>query len=391
MRQLALTGGVVLTPFHLIEDAVILIEGKKIKAVGEKDSLTIPDGYREISLEGLLVAPGFIDQHLHGGGGAEVMDGSAEALAEIARSHATHGTTAFLATTMGGSRDQLVSVAKAFVALKEYNYKGARCLGLHLEGPFIAPRYAGILLTSNIRNASIEEMMTLQRLSGGNIKMVTMAPETPGVLEMVQGLAGQNIICSIGHSDADFVTAKQAVDFGFRCVAHCYNRIRPFHHREPGALGVALTDDRLSIELIVDPSHLHPNAVEMAWRLKGPEKVILVSDAMAPSGLIDGKYDSSVGELNLANERLTDSLGRLAGSVVPLNEAVKNLLDYTGCELTDAFRTVTYNPARLLGINKHKGSLYPGKDADLVALTPQFEVVMTMVEGEIISGLISVE
>jgi N-acetylglucosamine-6-phosphate deacetylase len=292
---------------------------------------------------------------------------------------------------MAGSRDQLVSAAKACDALKRSNYKGARCIGLHLEGPFIAPRYAGVHLASNIRNASLEEVMTLQRLSGGSIKMVTMAPEIPGVLEILGNLVAQNIICSIGHSDADFDTVKQAVDNGFRCVTHCYNRIRPFHHREPGAVGVALTDQRLTVELIVDEHHLHPNAVELAWRMKGPEKIVLVSDAMAPAGLIDGTYPSTIGELTLEGERLTDSLGRLAGSVVSLNQAVKNLLDYTGCELTDAFRTVTYNPAKLLGINKQKGSLYPGKDADIVALTPQFEVVMTMVEGEIISGLISVE
>ncbi|HOP75732.1 MAG TPA: N-acetylglucosamine-6-phosphate deacetylase [Bacillota bacterium] len=391
MGQLALTGAVVLTPFVMIEDAVILINGKRIKALGSRDRVEIPADYREISLDGYLIAPGLIDQHVHGCGGAEVMSGKADALRDMARFQAVHGVTSFLATTMSGSRDQLVAVARAYHELQEDNYKGARCLGLHLEGPYLSNRFSGIHSPYHLRSATLEEVTTLNRISGNGIKMVTMAPEVPGVLELAKELSNAGIICSIGHSDADYATAQKAVDEGFSCVTHCFNGVRPFHHREPGVVGVALTDDRLRIELIADEHHLHPNTVMLAWKMKGFERIILVSDAMAPAGLVDGNYNTAMGELSLVDGRLTDSMGRLSGSAITLEQAVKNFWDYTGCELTDAFRAATYNPARLLGINKRKGSLYPGKDADLIVLTPQLDVVMTMVEGEIISGIIAVD
>jgi len=391
LDQLALTGAVVLTPFVMIEDAVILIKGKRIKALGSRDKVEIPPDYRELSLDGYLIAPGLIDQHVHGGGGAEVMSGRANDLRDMARFHAVHGVTSFLATTISGSNEQLISVAQAYRELQEYEYKGARCLGLHLEGPYLSYRASGIHTSYHLRNADMEEIMALNRISGNAVKMMTMAPEIPGVPELAKVLSEEGIICSIGHSDANYATALKAVDDGFSCVTHCFNGSRPFHHREPGVTGVALTDDRLRIELIADEHHLHPNTVMLAWKMKGPERIILVSDAMAPTGLAEGNYGTTIGELSLVGGKLTDSMGRLAGSATTLEVAVKNFWEYTDCELTDAFRAATYNPARLLGINKRKGSLYPGKDADLIVLTPQLDVVMTMVEGEIISGIIALD
>lgn len=391
MKQLALTGAVLLSPFQLIEDAVLLIEGTKIKAMGHRDQIAIPKEFRELSLEGLLVTPGFIDQHLHGGGGADVMTGTKEALIEVARFHAAHGTTSFLATTMAGTRDQLVSVAKAYREVQTVEYKGAGCFGIHLEGPYLASRFAGMHSACNFRAASFEEVMTLQQLSGEGIKMITMAPEAPGVMDVSRNFQKAGIICSMGHSDADYAVAKEAARNGFSCVTHCFNEMRSFDPQEPGIVGMALSHHRLRVELILDGYHLHPNTVELAWKLKGSEKVILVSEAMAPAGLVDGVYPSSAGELTLSKGKITDGLGILAGSGITLDRAVKNLLEYTDCELPEAIRTVTYNPAKLLGINKRKGSLYPGKDADLIALTPDLEVVMTMIGGEIISGLITLD
>lgn len=391
MKQLALTGSVLLSPFQLIEDAVLLIEGSKIIAMGHADQITIPKEFRQLSLEGLLVTPGFIDQHLHGGGGADVMMGTKEALMEVARFHAAHGTTAFLATTTSGTRDELVAVAKAYAELQNLDYKGAKCLGIHLEGPYLSPHFAGVHHASNFRAASFEEVMMLQQLSGGGIKMITMAPEAPGVMDVSRNFQKAGIICSMGHSDANYAEAEAAARNGFSCVTHCFNEMRPFDPLEPGLVGLALAHHRLRVELIADGFHLHPNTVELAWRLKGSEKVILVSEATGPAGLVDGVYALPEGELRLSKGKITDSAGRLVGGAVTLDRAVKNLLEYTDCELPEAVRTVTYNPAKLLGINKRKGSLYPGKDADLIALTPELEVVMTMVGGEIISGMISMD
>jgi len=389
VKRLALTGAAVVTPFNLIEEAAIIVEGTVIKAVGPLESAEIPPDYPRLDLEGLLIAPGLVDQHLHGGGGAEVNTGTTESLMEIARFHAAHGTTAFLATTLSAARDQLAAVARSFENLRRTDYKGARCLGLHLEGPYLAPEYSGAHSPYTFRNPSLEEVLTIHRLSGGGVKMVTMAPELPGALEIAPLLKKEGIVCAMGHSGADFEEAEAAAEAGFSCVTHCFNQHRPFFHREPGLLGAALTNDALYTEVIVDKVHLHPAAVEILRRAKGSEKIILVTDAMAPSGMPDGSYRTFAGELTLSKGKLTDSLGKLAGSALTLEKAVKNFWEISGGELTDVFRMATYNPAKLLGVNKRKGSLYPGKDADLIVLTPDLEVVATMVEGELISGMIT--
>lgn len=389
MAQLALTKAALLTPFALVEEATVLIDQGKIQAVGPYDQLPIPPGFREVPLDGLVLAPGLIDQHLHGGNGAAVMNGSAGQLVEIAKFHAANGVTSFLATATTGTRDQLVSVAKAFAALKAIEYKGARCLGLHLEGPYLAPSRAGIHSVDNLRLPNLEEVLTLHQISGQGVKMVTMAPELPGALKMAAALLGEGMVVSIGHSDADYDTAQAAILAGFCCATHCFNQMRPFHHRDPGVLGAVLTETSFPLELIADGVHLHPATLEMAWRMKGAEQLILVSDAMAPAGLHDGLHSMPEGQFTLEKQRLSDASGQLAGGVGTLIGAVKRMFEQTQCDLTGAFRMATYNPARLLGINKRKGSIYPGKDADIIALTPDLDVVMTMVGGEVISGLIT--
>ncbi|MGD8399597.1 MAG: N-acetylglucosamine-6-phosphate deacetylase [Bacillota bacterium] len=389
-RQLALTRALVLTPFKLIEDAVILISNEKIVAVGPGTTLGIPSGFREIDLEGLIIAPGLIDQHLHGGGGVEVMQGKTAALADLARFNATHGITAFLATTMAAPETDLQAVARSFATLVGHSYQGARCLGLHLEGPYLAAGRAGVHRTDCLRPPSLAELERLQKSSNTGIKMVTLAPELPGALEVAEVLDKEGIVCSIGHSDADYEMTCQATESGFICVTHCFNGLRPWHHRDPGTVGAALTTDALTAEVIADGVHLHPAALELLWRAKGVQRLILVSDGMAPAGCGDGLFATYCGPLRVKGGRLTTATGNLAGSNLTLEQTVKNFWEFTSCELTDAFRMATYNPAKLLGIEADKGSLAPGKDADLIALTPEFDVVLTMVGGEIISGLIAV-
>ncbi len=391
MSQLALTKAAVLTPFNLIEEATILIDGKRIVAVGHIDSVEIPSGFREVSLEGLFIAPGFIDQHLHGGGGAEIASGTTESLIETAKFHAAHGTTSFLATIISDSREKLEKMAKSYAALEEMDYKGAQCLGIHLEGPYISDNYPGIHSGTHLRLPSVGEVSTLQRLSNGGIKIVTMAPELPGALDVAETLANEGIISEIGHSAADFNQTLEAVSAGFKGVTHCFNQMTPFHHREPGIIGAALTRPELCVELIADGVHLHKATIDIVYRAKGSEGIILVSDAMAPAGLLDGYFHTSVGDLTSAMNVLRNEAGQLAGSVITLDKAIKNIIQYTDCTLSEAFRMATYNPARFLGINKRKGSLYPGKDADLVIMTNDLEVISTMVNGEVISGLISLD
>lgn len=389
--ELALTKAALLTPFVMFDEATVLVKDGKILAAGPTDQVDIPNGFRKVPLEGLMIVPGFIDQHVHGGGGAAVMEGSTDELIEVARFHVTHGTTTFLASATSASYDNLVNVARAFAGMGKKPYKGARCLGLHLEGPFLSPKYYGTHLIDALREPNLEEILNLHRLSEFGIKMITLAPELPGAMEIAATLVDKGILCAIGHSDADFETTITAITNGFSCITHCFNQLRPFHHREPGVLGAALLRSELMVELIADGIHLHPATLELVLKAKGQEKIILVSDAMLPTGMPNGKYQTAEGELILEKGSLTNQKGNLAGSVLTLERAVKNFMDFTGCELTDALRMATYNPARYLGINKRKGSIYPGKDADLAALTPDLDVVMTMVEGEIISGLISLD
>ncbi len=389
--QLALTKAALLTPFVMFDEATVLVKDGKILAAGPAEQVSIPGDFREVPLEGLMIAPGFIDQHVHGGGGAAVMEGTTAKLIEVARFHVTHGTTTFLASTTSSTREHLATVAKAYAGINTKSYKGARCLGLHLEGPFLSPQYYGVHSRDALRKPELEEVLNLHRLSDFGVRMITLAPELPGAMELAASLVDKRVLCAIGHSDADYETTITAITKGFNCITHCFNQLRPFHHREPGVLGAALLRPELTMELIADGIHLHPAVLELVLKTKGPENIILVSDAMSPTGMPNGKYQTSEGELTLYKGSLTNHDGHLAGSALTLERAVKNFMDFTGCELTDALRMVTYNPARYLGINKRKGSLYPGKDADLVALTPDLEVVMTMVEGEVISGLISLD
>ncbi len=389
--KLALTKAALLTPFNLIEEATLLIDGRIIIAVGPYNAIDIPPGFREIPLEGMLIAPGFIDQHMHGGNGVEVMTAGPEKMAEIAKFHATHGTTSFLATTFSASIETLNEVAGIYADFNATNYKGARCLGLHLEGPYLSPEFPGTHSVNYLQLPSLNAILNIHRNSNSGVRLITMAPELAGILEIIPALTKAGITCSIGHSNSDYETGLKAIDAGFSCVTHCFNQLRPFHHRDPGILGAVLTRPELSVELIVDGNHLHNATVDLVWKLKGPENIILVTDAMSPTGMPDGTYQSIIGDLTLTGNLVKNAGGKLAGSALTLDIAVKNILEITECNLTDAFRMATYNPARLLGLNKSKGSLYPGKDADLIVLTTDLDVIMTMVGGEIISGLISID
>lgn len=391
MDKLALTDALVFTPFDILEDATVLVENGKIKEIGAKN---IPDDYRRVSLTGLLLAPGFIDQHVHGGAGGEFMSSDLESWSRAARFHAAHGTTAFLATTFCTALTDLEKVCRTYADFSQSASKGAQCLGLHLEGPFIAEKFSGSHNSAKIESINLPQSLRtierLQKLSHNGIKMITIAPELSGALELAQELTKMGIICSMGHSDADYETTAAAIDAGFSCATHLCNQTKRFHHREPGLLGAVLLDKRVNTEVIGDGIHLHPKTLEMLWRLKGEEQMILISDALAPSGLNEGVHQTFVGDVIYKSDCMITPAGKLAGGAITLERAVKNFMDFTDCDCTQALRAATYNPAKNLGINKQKGSIYPKKDADLVALTPDFEVVMTMVGGEIISGMINI-
>ncbi|TCL67441.1 N-acetylglucosamine-6-phosphate deacetylase [Hydrogenispora ethanolica] len=366
MEPLALTKAALYTPFSFIEEATVLVRQGKIAAAGPADEIAIPAEFREVPLEGLILAPGFIDQHLHGSGRAAVMSGTPEALNEIGKFQATHGVTGFLATTAAASQGQLFQVARAYAELNAAPaYKGARCLGLHLEGPYGA--LDTIDLSKPADGSRLPDWLAIQAVhlqSGRGIKLVTLAPELPGALELAGELKKNGIVASIGHSAASFETARAAIEAGFGCVTDCFAGFPLLDPRQPGIIGAALTDAALPVEIVVQDDALHPATVALVWQLKSPERIILASNGQ-PFGPEQSR------------ETLT------------MDEAVRKTFAMIGCDLADVLRMATYNPARLLGVNKKKGSIYPGKDADIIAMTTDLDVVMTMVEGEVISGLIS--
>lgn len=378
-------GGGIYTDKGLIKEGFIRIEGTQIAEIGEicdlttseKKSkvITIPSSYK--------VIPGFIDSHIHGVENADTMDATIESLYKMARALPKEGTTSFLATTITQDRS---SIEKALVNVKgfisDHQTGGmAEILGVHLEGPFVNRKMAGAQPKGYIVDPNMEDIKRWIDLSGNNIKVVTLAPEQNCGLEMIGFLKSQEIVASIGHSDATYTQVLEAMEAGVRNVTHLFNQMRGVHHREPGVVGAALLHDDLKAEIIVDGIHVHPQIVKLAYQSKGRDGLILISDSMRAKWLEDGHYDLGGQLVTVNNGKAVLKNGTLAGSVLKLSDAVKNILKFTGCSLEDAIVMASVNPAKQLGIYNEKGSLTIGKDADLVIFDDDFNVVMTLCRG----------
>jgi N-acetylglucosamine-6-phosphate deacetylase len=334
------------------------------------------------------LVPGFIDMHVHGANGCDVMDATPDALNSLSQALAAEGTTSFLATTM---TEDIQKIETAILAVSEHMNKkitGARILGLHLEGPFLALTKMGAQRGDKIISPNIALMQRWQSISNNNIKLVTLAPEQPDSLLFIQYLQQQRIIASMGHSDADYTQSMAAIDAGCSHATHLFNAMRGIHHREPGMVTAALLSERVQVELIVDGLHLHPAIVQLVLKTKGKENIVLVTDAMRAKCLGDGRYDlgGQTVTVETGQARLAD--GTLAGSVLPMSVAIQNTMQFTGCDLQDAIKMASENPAKALGVFDQKGSIAPGKDADLVILDDAMHVIMTWCEGQLTYSLL---
>ncbi|HSW94499.1 MAG TPA: N-acetylglucosamine-6-phosphate deacetylase [Gammaproteobacteria bacterium] len=332
------------------------------------------------------IVPGFIDVHVHGANGFDVMDATPHALESISQALAMEGTTAWLATTMTASLDEIDRAMKNTGDYIAENKKitGAALLGIHLEGPFLSPEKSGAQNKKYLLPPRVDYFKNFQKKSRDTIKLVTLAPELPNACELIHFLKTQNIVASIGHTNATFTETMAAIDAGCSHVTHLFNAMRGMHQREPGVVTAGLLSDKLSTELIVDGIHLHPSIVDLVFRIKQPEKMILVTDAMRAKCLKDGLYDLGGQAVHVADKKATLPDGTLAGSVLDMISAMRNMMAFTNCHLQDVIRFVSENPARMLGIFNKKGSLLPGKDADLVVLDEALNVVLTMVSGKIV-------
>lgn len=381
MSSLRLFGRVV-TPRGILEDGVVEIRSGVIARVerGRRRTgdVSAGDGY---------VVPGFIDLHVHGGGGADFMAGTPEAVARAAKAHAQHGTTGLLATTVAAPREALLAAiraARSHIESTSATIRGARVLGVHLEGPYINPRYRGAQEEAFLRPPDAAELAELADAAAGALRLVTLAPELPGALACIAMLRRLGVRVAAGHTAATYAEITAAARAGLRHVTHLFNAMRGLHHREPGTVGAALELPRLTCELIADGIHVEPAALRLAVKARGRRGVVLITDAMMAAGLGDGEYRLGPQPVSVRGgaARLAD--GTLAGSVLTMDRAVANMVRLAGVPLPAAVAMASLQPARALGLQRRKGSLEPGKDADVVVLDGSLRARLTLVEGQVV-------
>ncbi len=385
--SLALTNARILTPLEVIEGGSVLVEKGRIARVGPAEPP--PAGYEVIDLQGGTLAPGFIDLHVHGGGGSSLMAGEPEDVRSFARWAVSKGVTSFLITAVAAPRERLLGLLRSCRPLIDVagsarvaEWRGAQPLGFNLEGPFINPLRAGAQSQESIRMPDVREMNEYLEAADGGLRLITLAPELPGADGLIDAVLRAGAIPSLGHSDAAYEEARRAFERGVCHVTHAYNALRPFHQRDPGCLAAALNAPDVTVELIADGVHVHPGAVELLLRAKGPEKTVLVSDGMPFAGLGDGRFEVEGQGIVVEGGRAARHDGTLAGSAAMLDRMVSNVARWRPVRLEEAVRMATLSPAAVLGVADRKGRIAPGADADLVVLDEGLDVVMTFVRGE---------
>lgn len=380
----AIRGGTAVTPFEVIENSLVLVEDGRIAWVGSQSDNEPPPGARHLDARGLIVAPGFIDTHVHGSNGFDVMDADADGIRTIGAHLATFGVTAWLPSTVAARHEDLLRAVTRCREAWERPGRGAQIVGLHVEGPYINPIRKGAQPPEGIRDPDADECRELLAAAGGLTRVMTLAPEIPGGLELVRLLKSEGVIASLGHSDADYETALAAIAAGATHATHLFNAMPPLHHRKPGLAAAALNEPELIAELIADGHHLAPETVKLAIRAKGPDGIALITDATAAVGRPDGVHTLGSHRVIVKNDLCLLTDGTIAGSLLTMNRAARNAIAFSGCSLADAVKMAAWIPASIAGCADRKGSLTPGKDADLVLLKPDFSVAATMIEGEVV-------
>ncbi len=379
--RIAIRGGKVVTPLDLFEEADVLIEDGRVFAVGP--GLAHGDLDETIDAAGRIVAPGYIDIHVHGSAGHDTMDGTREAIEGMARFFAARGVTSFCPTTLTQPAADIMAAVRAVYECMENPIEGgAQPLGVHLEGPCIDVKKKGAQPEQHIATAAAIDYEDLFSLE--NIKLITLAPEIPENKALMAFALSRGAVVVVGHSSASYEDLVEAVAHGLNHATHTFNQMEGLHHRKPGTVGGVLLLDEIYAEFIADGVHLHPAVVDMIVRLKGPDRAVAITDAISGAGMPDGEYELG-GQAIVVKEgavRLAD--GTLAGSALTLDRAVRNLLEFTRASLREAIQMATLTPARSIGVAHRKGSLEPGKDADVVVLDRALNVVSTMVMGEVV-------
>ncbi|MFJ4503417.1 N-acetylglucosamine-6-phosphate deacetylase [Streptomyces sp. NPDC088864] len=368
-----LAGARVVLPTGTVENGRVVVEGTRIS--GDPAAADTP----VLDLSGHWIVPGFVDMHNHGGGGASFTSGTVEEVLTGVRTHREHGTTTLVASTVTGEMDFLAERAGILSELVEQG----DLAGIHFEGPFISPCRKGAHSENLLRHPDPAEVRKLMDAARGTAKMFTLATELPGGIDSVRLLAEHDVIAAIGHTDATYEQTVEAIDAGATVATHLFNAMPTLGHRSPGPIAALLEDERVTVELINDGTHLHPAALELAYHHAGADRVALITDAMDAAGFGDGRYQLGPLAVNVENgvARLVEG-NSIAGSTLTLDTAFHRAVTIDRIPVEDVVRSISANPARLLGIDDKVGSLEPGKDADLVVLDEEFRLKGVMRKGE---------
>ena len=378
--QTILRGGILLTPDQSLVDHSLIIDGDKILDIlsGSSVPLVVDE---VIDVNGLFVVPGFIDIHVHGAVGFDTMDSTSEAILTMGDYFARHGVTAFLPTTVTASgKDTQAAIIN--VANTPVSSKGARHLGIHLEGPYVSHEFRGAQPPQHLRAADPAEYHMW--LESSQVRLITVAPEVEGVPELISAGRKTGIEFALGHTSASYEQVLAAVDRGLRQATHTFNGMAGLNHRAPGALGAVLSDDRIWAQIIVDGVHVHPAVVKLLIKAKGIDHTIIVTDAIRASGMADGDYALGDQMVHVKGGIARTDAGGLAGSTLTMDQALRNVMEYANLSLLEALPMLTRVPAAAIGVEDRKGFLRPGFDADIVVLDQSYGVRLTIVGGNVV-------
>jgi N-acetylglucosamine-6-phosphate deacetylase len=381
-----ITAACLVTPVERIEAPVMVIEDGHIISLASRNATEISEG-RRLDFQNLILAPGFIDIHIHGGAGRDAMEASESALEQIERQLVKHGVTAYLPTTVTAPQEKILKALDGLgksIAGANRNQGRAAPLGIHLEGPFISHEKRGVHPPQDLLPPSPQALERFWQASAGNIRMMTIAPELPGALETIRYARALGVHSSLGHSNATYKEAQSGISAGADHATHTFNAMRALDHRDPGILGAVLENDELTADIIADGIHVHPSVLKLFLRAKGADRAILITDAISATDMPDGVYSLGGLEVQVSNGRC-EFQGKLAGSVLTLDRAIRNVMSFAGWQLQQAIKLATLNPAQRLGVSDQRGLLAAGRRADLVVLTPEGEVAHTIIGGEIVN------
>ncbi len=385
-NKIGFTARRILTPREEIADPLLLVEDGMITEISSLSEKPAPLIAHAVDFGDAVLAPGFFDIHMHGGAGVDVMRASPSELPRLGKFLATHGVTAYFPTTVAAPLDvtcaALDDLAAAIEAAEATSPSAseARPLGIHLEGPFLSHKRRGVHPPENLLEPTIPIFDQLWQAARGHVSMMTIAPEIPGAIEVIAEAARRGVCVSIGHSDAEMAIAKQAVAAGARHATHTFNAMRPLDHRNPGIVGEVLSDDGITADIICDGIHVSPEVVKVFLQAKGRDRAVLITDAISATGMPSGQYKLGPILVDVKDGKCTAN-GSLAGSVLTMDRAVRNVTQYSDWTLRDAVTAATFNPAKAVSLSGKVGTLVVGARADFTVLSSSGEVMKTIVGG----------